>query len=358
MTSLRVALLAGARFPLREPFAGGLEAQTWLLAHALGRRGAEVTVHTVAGTDDELRQRHYPTAPVLSAAARQDVSLGPAGALGDHHAFLDAMLSLAESGDVDVIVNNTMHHLPIALARLVRPPVVTALHTPPTAWAEAAVALPLPPSARFVAVSAFTAAAWSPAVQASVVPNGIDLSRWRPGPGGKDAVWTGRLVPEKAPHRAIDVARAAGLHLRLAGPAHDRDYWDAEVAPRLGRHATYVGHLRQRELAELVGSSCVSLVTPVWDEPFGLVVLESLACGTPVAAWARGGIPEILDAGSGCTATASDDDALVEAVHAAAGLGRQACRRRAEEIGSDTAMADGYLRVCTGALGAFAEQGA
>ncbi|GAA0270363.1 hypothetical protein GCM10010302_04920 [Streptomyces polychromogenes] len=119
-----------------------------------------------------------------------------------------------------------------------------------------------------------------------MVHNGIDLRRWPAGTGGGDLVWYGRIVPEKGPALAIAAAEA-GVALTLAGPVADHRYFRDHVAPRLGGRIRYAGHLRRRELAALVGSARATLVTPCWDEPYGLVVAESLACGTPVAVGAR-----------------------------------------------------------------------
>lgn len=92
------------------------------------------------------------------------------------------------------------------------------------------------------------------------------------------------------------------------------------MEPRLGDGVTYEGHLMQKELADLVGGAAVALVTPQWDEPYGLVVAEALACGTPVAAFRRGGIPEILDDTCGRMVPADDIDALAGAIGDAARL--------------------------------------
>jgi glycosyltransferase involved in cell wall biosynthesis len=230
---------------------------------------------------------------------------------------------------VDVVHNNSLHHLPVAMAELLPVPVVTTLHTPPTPWLEPAIDLVDHGNAVFTAVSRFTAKQWSHVADPIVVPNGVDLASWAYGQGGPDLVWCGRIVPEKAPHLAIDAARAAGRNLRIAGPIGDRRYWLSKVAPRMGDGISYVGHLSQRSLAALLGASAVCLVTSVWDEPYGLVAAEALACGTPVVAFARGGIPEVVD--DSCAVLVPDRDvaALAEAVAVAEGLDRRAARVRA-----------------------------
>jgi glycosyltransferase involved in cell wall biosynthesis len=163
-----------------------------------------------------------------------------------------------------------------------------------------------------------------------------------PGPGGERAVWSGRLVPEKAPHLAIDAARSAGFAIDLVGPVQDHDYVAREVLPRLGPDVVHHGHLAGAELVRMIGSAAVAVVSPVWDEPYGLVAAEALACGTPVAAFARGALPEIVDDSCGALAAAGDVDALARAIGIAAGRDRTAARLRAETRCDVDRMVDSY----------------
>ena len=172
--------------------------------------------------------------------------------------------------------------------------------------------------------------------------NGVDPDLWVPGPGGEDAVWSGRLVAEKAPHEAIDAVRRTGRAITVAGPMLDRPYFDREIQPRLGDHARYAGHLDQRALCDLVGSAAVAVVTPMWDEPYGLVAAEAMACGTPVAAYGRGGLNEIVTPDSGRLATSPDVPALALAIDAAATCDRGAVRRHAVQAHGLTRMVDEY----------------
>jgi glycosyltransferase involved in cell wall biosynthesis len=264
--------------------------------------------------------------------------------LEEHHAYLTLMLHLARSGQFDVVHNNCLHHLPIAMATAVPTPMVTTLHTPPTPWLESAIqAGPCPVT--FVAVSEHTARAWRHCVSAGVIRNGIDLDVWPPDSGGGPAIWFGRLVPEKGADLAIRAARAAGLELDLVGPIADRDWFDRHVRPQLGAGVRYLGHLDHASLAARVGAATVTLATPRWDEPYGLVVAESLACGTPVAAFDRGGVAEILTPDSGVLVGADDVPGLAEAALRAGTLSRARARARAVDACSLDSMIDGYERL-------------
>jgi len=340
---MRIGLVASARFPVCEPFAGGLEAHTWALADGLLRRGHDVTVFAAPGSDPQLGVQELDVRfPDISPAARADVSMSPEWWMQEHHAYLSLMLELVDR-DLDVVHNNSLHYLPIAMASSLRVPVVTTLHTPPTPWLESAIQAPRRCPVTFAAVSEHTADAWRHLVpDATVVRNGIDVDRWQPGLGGGPAVWSGRIVPEKGAHLAAQAAVRAGVPLRMAGPVMDRAYFDQQVRPWLVGDTEYVGHLRTDELVQLVGQASVSLVTPCWEEPYGLVVAESLSCGTPVAGFARGALPELVDRRHGRLVAPGDVGALARALVAASELDRQAVRAHAVRTCSVESMIDGY----------------
>ena len=344
---LRICLVASSRFPVREPFAGGLEALTHGLARELVRRGHQVSLFAAPGSDPRLPVTALPVPTFTpSAAARADVGATPAEWMAEHHAYLGLMLELGRDGHrrFDVVHNNSLHHLPVAMAGSLTVPVVTTMHAPPLAWLESAAQL-AQGAVTFTAVSAHTARAWAHVADCEVVLNGVDTASWRPGPGGGPAVWSGRLVREKAPHVALDAAARAGVPIVLAGPVLDAAYFEAEIAPRLGPRASYAGHLDHRTLSRLLGAASVAVVTPAWDEPYGLVASEALACGTPVAAVARGALPEIVDDGVGALAAPGDEEGLAEAIRRARTRSRMAARRRVERLFSVERMVDAYERV-------------
>ena len=172
--------------------------------------------------------------------------------------------------------------------------------------------------------------------------NGVDTVTWTPGPGGGSPVWSGRIVPEKGLVEAVLAARIAGTGLRIAGPTSDPAYFRDRVRPLLGDGIDYVGHLSHHELAALLGSASVAVVSPCWDEPYGLVVAEALACGTPVAGFRRGALPEIVDDSCGILVDPGDVRALAAAILDASALDRAAARERAVTACSADAMVDGY----------------
>ncbi|WP_456697104.1 glycosyltransferase [Aeromicrobium sp. P5_D10] len=350
---MRICLIASSRFPVREPFHGGMEAHTAMLAERLIRRGHDVCVFAAPGSDRRLRTEELAVVPFEpSEASLRDVGAMPRSWMQEHHAYLGLMMELARTGAdrFDVVHNNSLHHLPVAMSELVGLPMVSTLHTPPVPWLESALTLCRGP-ATFVAVSRHTAAAWKHAVRAEVVLNGVDTEKWRAGPGGDRAVWTGRLVPEKAPHLAMRAAREAGVPIDLAGPVQDPVYFADEVEPLLGEHARYVGHLGSDDLVDLVARAAVAVVSPVWDEPFGLVAAEAMSCGTPVAAFRRGALPEIVADAAGVLASPDDVGSLAMAIDEAWRLDRRGVREHAlRHLGVErmvSAYEDIYLRAYT-----------
>ncbi|OBI95381.1 glycosyl transferase family 1 [Mycobacterium asiaticum] len=344
--SLRVAVIASNRFPIREPFAGGLEAHVSHLSRALAARGHQVSLFAAPGSDlapgcESLAVRFL----ALSESARQDISMPSAGFMSDHHAYLSLMLWLAGSGarQFDVVHNHSLHYLPVAMAPALSTPMLTTVHTPPTPWLESAIDAAAGQGTRFSAVSRHTADAWQKVIgDMAVVPNGVDTRMWPLGPGGPALVWFGRITAEKAPHLAIAAARQADRPLVLAGPISDEGYFADRIVPQLHGSVSYAGHLDHQQLARLVGESCTALVTPAWDEPYGLVVAEAMSCGTPVVAFARGGIPELIDDDSGRLVPPGDTPAMAAAIDKTVRLPRSRVRERAVRHCSATAMVTAY----------------
>lgn len=349
--ALRVALIASNRYPIRQPFAGGLEAHVWHLARALVQRGHHVSLFAGTGSDAGLACRSLQVRELtLSAAAQSDISMPATTFMDDHHAYLSLMLDLTRHGaeNFDVVHNHSLHHLPVAMAPMLPIPMLTTVHTPPTPWLESALTAGAGAGTRIAAVSRHTAASWRHVVgDIEVVPNGVDTAAWRLGPGGEDLVWFGRITPEKGTHLAIAAARKADLPLAIAGPISDPEYYAHAVAPLLGGDIRHVGHLDRAGLARLVGGAAAVLVTPMWDEPYGLVVAESMSCGTPVIAFDRGGIGEMLDPAAGRLVPPGDVAAMAAAIPGAVALPRDEVRAHALRCCSQEAMVQTYLSLYT-----------
>lgn len=337
---MKVVILAHCRHPIAEPYQGGLEMHTALLADELAARGHQVTL--VAKQGSRSRARVLPVIPA-------DVHPGANRA---HDQVLDQALgAVVAELDADVIVNNSLSAVPYL--RLTERPVLTLLHTPADlervrdvvshpAWR---------PSARhaWAGVSRLTSEAWSvflPGVHC--VPNGIDLVHWSPQPRHRPrrrhAVWTGRITREKGLHLAVDAARRAGFSLAFSGPVADRHYFEAEIRPRLGPDVHYAGHLDHRHLPRFLQTGAVYVFSPLWPEPFGLALVEALAGGTPAAALPNGAVQEILTPAGGVLSPDAELDSLAAAIVEAAALDRGAVAASVQHL-DKAIMIDSYERL-------------
>ena len=181
----------------------------------------------------------------------------------------------------------------------------------------------------------------------TMIPNGVPLDAYDFHPSvGPDAplVFLGRIEEIKGPHLAIEIARRAGRRLIIAGniPEEKRDWVEINVLPHVdGDRVRYVGPVDDIQKNALLGNSAALLMPILWDEPFGIVMAEAMACGTPVLGMARGAVPEVVQ--HGLTGFVEHDvDGLVADVARLPEIDRSACRTRVEELYSDKTVVDGY----------------
>jgi glycosyltransferase involved in cell wall biosynthesis len=163
-------------------------------------------------------------------------------------------------------------------------------------------------------------------------------------------LWMGRFSPDKGPELAIDAARAANLPIVVAGKCSEPSeqvFFDTEIAPRLGKGVTFVGEVDGKAKGELCARAR-ALVFPIqWEEPFGMVMIEAMACGTPVVATRRGSVPEIVwDGETGIVLDArAGIEQIAEAIHAAVDVDPARCRASVRLRFTRAIMADGYEAV-------------
>ena len=356
--AFRIALLAHVRHPVAPPFAGGMEAHTHALARALAARGHAVTLLASGDSDAPPGVALEPIVPEHYERRLPWARHHGRARLGRH---LDAVYARAceaiEVGRFDVVHNNTLHPSPIERARRAGWPMVTSLHVPPFPALRRAIDARAAPTLRYTVTSERQRAIWWPAAvprEARVVHNGIDLDAWPYRDAGDgSAIWAGRITPNKGTALAIDAARRAGVALSLVGPIEDRDHFAAEIAPRLGGSVRYAGHLEREALADRFGRASLGLFTPLWEEPFGLVAIEAMACGLPLACTDRGAAREVVGS-AGAFASRAGVAALAEAIVAARRLPRARARARVERRFTLERMVDGYERLYGECLAAAA----
>jgi glycosyltransferase involved in cell wall biosynthesis len=182
----------------------------------------------------------------------------------------------------------------------------------------------------------------------ATIPHGIPTDLHRPsfGPGSYLA-FLGRISPEKRPDRAIRIARAAGIPLKIAAKVDkvDEDYFRTEIAPLIdGPGVEFIGEINEREKTKFLGDAAALLFPIDWPEPFGLVMIEAMACGTPVLAFRCGSVPEVIEDGVTGKAVDSEEQA-VAALPEILSYDRRAVRKRFEERFSAARMAREYVSV-------------
>jgi glycosyltransferase involved in cell wall biosynthesis len=337
---LRIGLLAPPWVPVPPPSYGGIEQVVATLASGLAARGHEVVLVAAPGS-------HLPGVRTAIPLRRLPGMIGDAACEWRH---------VLAAGDAlegcDVVID---HSGPLG-ALLTCGTGATALHVthgPLDASSTeiyAGIARQAP-DLRLVAISAAQRASAPGLPFAGVCHNGIAVDEvpFRARDDGYLA-FLGRMCPEKGPAEAIRIARAAGRRLLIGAKCREpaeHAYFEEHVAPELGPDVVWLGELDAARKYELLGGAAALLFPIDWPEPFGMVMIEAMACGTPVLATARGSVPEVV--ADGVTGFVRDRaEALVEAVGRIAEIDRHACRRRVAERFSGDAMTDGYLRLARG----------
>lgn len=307
---------------------GGSEAVAGSLAEELAQRGFQVTLFATPDSSTAGVLRHF--APALSP--------GPYEHAG-YREVLHLCHALA-SGSYDLVLNHCLQAVPV-LAASPGVRALTSLHYRPAILGSF-------PRLDYVAISHRQAELCRQAGLnvVGVVPNGIDTTPYHV-VAAKESylLWIGRFHAYKGPDLAIQVARRLGMRLILAGPPppeDQREYFEARVRPYLGGPIEWVGGVEGPAKRRLFERARCTLCPIRWEEPFGLVMVESMAAGTPVIAFRRGAAPEVV--ADGRTGFVVDDvDGMAAAVERTHTIDPYACRQHVEEHFTAAAMADGYL---------------
>ncbi len=328
--TVRIAILGPIAWRTPPRHYGGWETVVSNLTEGLVARGYDVTLFA---TGDSITRAKL--AWVCPRPYEEDKSLDPKvwSALHIAHCF--------ERAHEFDLIHNHFDFLPLTYTRLVDTPVVTTIH----GFSSPDILPVYQVYNDRVAYVSISDADRHPSLRyVATVYNGIDLNQFTFNPeGGETLVYLGRIHPEKGVHLAIEVARRTGHRLVIAGIVQDVDYFQHDIAPHLdGEQIRFVGPVGPRARDELLGNALATLHLVTRPERFGLSIVESLACGTPVIAMDLGSPREILTAGTGFLVKSVDE--AVEAVRHVREVDRRACRRRARDFSVER-MVDGYVRV-------------
>jgi glycosyltransferase involved in cell wall biosynthesis len=315
---------------------GPWERVTGLLAEGLTARGVDVTLFATLDSVTSARldgvcPRGYAGDPAVDGRVWE--------ALHVSHA-------LARSAEFD-LVHNHLDWLPLAFAEHWQAPLLTTVHGfsgPGIVPAYTRAARRGGFGSSFVSISESDRRAGIDYV--ATVHHGVDIGELPFGAGaGQGVVVLGRIHPDKGVHTAIEVARRAGVPLTICGIVQDERYFAERVAPHIdGDRVVFLGAVGPQRRAEVLGAATALLHLIDFAEPFGLSVVESMICGTPVVAFGRGSMPEVVDEGVTGFLVHTMEQA-VTAVDRVAAIDRAACRARAMNRFDAGRMVEDYLAV-------------
>jgi glycosyltransferase involved in cell wall biosynthesis len=333
---MRIALIAPPWLPVPPPAYGGTETVLDQLARGLSEAGHEVVLHT---TGDSTCPVHTAWVYEQSQAPRM------ADAAVELRHLLHAYHRIDAEG-ADVVHDHTLVG-PVRAAAEGRPNVLTTAHGPFDAEL-AAIYSAIATRIAVIAISRDQARSAGETPIARVIHHGVDPSAYPVGQGdGGYVAFLGRMAPAKGVDIAIRAAREAGTPLLIAAKMREPaevEYFESCVRPLLGGEVEYLGEVERAEKLELLRRARALLNPLRWREPFGMVMVEALACGTPVIAFARGSVPEIIDDGrTGWLCV--DEPALVRALGRIDRLDRAACRRAVETRFSTARMVQEHLEL-------------
>jgi glycosyltransferase involved in cell wall biosynthesis len=334
---MRIAQIAPLAEAVPPKLYGGTERVVFWLTEELVEMGHEVTLF--ASGDSVTSARLEPCSP---KALRLDRNAP------DPMLVYAAMLArVAEQADRFDIVHAHLDWIHIPLLTCLGVPFVTTLHGRLDHPALAALSKGCFPDARFVSISDAQRNPLPHADWAGTVYHGLPQNLLAPNfePQGYLA-FLGRITPDKGPETAIQLARAAGMPLKIAAKIvrSERHYFTQRIKPLLdGTEVEFVGEIDEAHKAEFLGNAAALLFPINWPEPFGLVMIEAMACGTPVVAFRCGSVPEVID--DGITGYAVESDDGLTAISRAVKLDRKLVRQRFEERFTARRMAEDYVRV-------------
>ena len=329
---MRIAMLSPIAWRTPPRHYGPWENVTSLITEGLVKLGYDVTLFATA--DSQTRAKLHAVCPM---GYEENNSLIPKVWECLH------ISEIFEHADEFDIIHNHFDYLPLTYSKLIKTPVVTTIH----GFSSSAI---LPVYKKYNAtvfyVSISDSDRSSELDYIKTVHHGIDIKQFDFQPGISDTLlYFGRIHADKGTREALEIAKACGKKIILAGIIQDRDYFNKYVGPKIDNHMVeYVGSVGPDERNRLLGSACALLHPIGFDEPFGLSVIESMACGTPVIAFNRGSMSELIQNGKNGFLVNTVAEAIV-GVARINEIERAYCRSHAEKHYTAQRMVLDYIQV-------------
>ncbi len=330
-TPLRVALISPIAWRTPPRHYGPWESVVSLLCEGLVKRGVDVTLFATGEsiTEGELRS-------VCQVGYEEDKNIDPKVWEGLHIA------NVFQSADEFDIIHNNFDFLPLTYSGLVETPVLTTIHG---FSSEKILPVYEKYNKRTYYVSISNSDRNSGLNYIGTVHHGIDLNQFTYRELPEDyLLFFGRLHRDKGPKEAIEIAKRSNKKLIMAGIIQDEGYFKGEVEPHLNEQITYIGSVGPEERDKLLGGALALLHPIYFQEPFGLSVVEAMACGTPVIAYNKGSMPELIEDGVNGFIV-NDVDGALRALENISSIDRKRCREIVEEKFSVDRMVDEYIKV-------------
>jgi glycosyltransferase involved in cell wall biosynthesis len=329
---MRIGMIAPPWFPLPPQRYGGIEFVVSLLTEGLVEEGHDVTLF--ASGDSSTRARLHS----IFARAPFDQMEN-----GGHLEVMHSLEAYTRADEFDLIHDHdglASRAMGALVHRLTGRPVVATLHGPADPVTQQALSS-LRDELRFIAISDYQRGGFPDLDFVGTIPNAIDVEHM-PYSAEKDdyLLFIGRMTPDKGAHTAIEVARRLDRRLIMAGKVNEgpeREYFASEVEPHLSDNVHFRGEVDHDTKVRLYERARCTLFPIQWPEPFGLVMIESLACGTPVIAMRQGSVPEVIEHGRTGFIVESPDE-MVEALARIDEIDPSECRRAVEDRFGRTAF--------------------
>ena len=337
---MKIAIIASPSIPVPPEQYGGIERIIYMLIQELNKKGHDITLFAHPDSKPNCKLIPYRESKAYN--------------LKD---FVKLNLLTSKNRGFDIVhtfgrMNNIAMLMPTGLVKIV------SYQLPPTiSQVKKAVLLSKNKSLYFSACSDYIANQIKPFCDVTTVYNGVDINEYEFSAEmslGAPLVFLGRIQHDKGTHIAIEVAKKTGNRLVIAGNIPNeklhKEYFDLQINPHIdGKNITYIGPVNNKEKNILLGQAKAFLMPVTWDEPFGIVMTEALACGTPVIGFKRGAVPEVVTDGFNgfvCDTT----EQMIAAVNNVDSIKRENCRKILEEKFSSKAIAYQYEQLYKRAL--------